>query len=87
MLPMTKPSSTYSCTSELAYFDAIIRDIRLTLGLSQEELANEVGVDRSYTTGNERGEHNLAMINLVKIANTLNLSAVGLLKKSTCSHR
>ncbi|QWE11167.1 helix-turn-helix domain-containing protein [Polynucleobacter sp. es-EL-1] len=79
---MAKPSPTYSGTSELVALGAVIRDIRLALGLSQEALANEVGIDRSYMGGIERGEHNLAMINLVKIANTLNLSAAELLKKA-----
>lgn len=83
MLPMAKPSPTYSGTKELVALGAVIRDIRLALGLSQEALANEVGIDRSYMGGIERGEHNLAMINLVKIANTLNLSAAELLKKAS----
>ena len=82
MLPMAKPSPTYSGTNELVALGAVIREIRLALELSQEALANEVGIDRSYMGGIERGEHNLAMINLVKIANTLNLSAAELLKKA-----
>ena len=82
MLPMAKPSPTYSGTSELVALGAVIRDIRLALGLSQEALANEVGIDRSYMGGIERGEHNLAMINLIKIASTLNHSAAELLKKA-----
>lgn len=62
---------------------AAIREIRLALDLSQEALANEVGIDRSYMGGIERGEHNLALINLIKIAKTLNLSSAELLKKLT----
>ena len=83
MLPMARPSPTYSGTKELVGLGTVIRDMRLALGLSQEALANEVGIDRSYMGGIERGEHNLAMINLVKIANTLNLSAAELLRKAS----
>lgn len=82
MLPMARPSPTYSGTNELVALGAVIRESRLALELSQEALANEVGIDRSYMGGIERGEHNLAMINLIKIANTLNLSAAELLKKA-----
>ncbi len=82
MLPMARPSPSYSGTKELIALGAVIREIRLALDLSQEALANEVGIDRSYMGGIERGEHNLALINLIKIANTLNLSATELLKKA-----
>jgi transcriptional regulator with XRE-family HTH domain len=79
---MARPSPSYSGTKELIALGAVIREIRLALDLSQEALANEVGIDRSYMGGIERGEHNLALINLIKIANTLNLSATELLKKA-----
>lgn len=82
MLPMARPSPSYSGTKELIALGAVIREIRLALDLSQEALANEVGIDRSYMGGIERGEHNLALINLIRIANTLNLSAGELLKKA-----
>lgn len=79
---MARPSPTYSGTKELVALGAVIRDIRLSIGLSQEALANEVGIDRSYMGGIERGEHNLAMINLIKIASTLNYSAAELLRRA-----
>ena len=82
MLPMAKPSPTYSGTKELVALGTAIRDIRLAQGLSQEALANEVGIDRSYMGGIERGEHNLAMVNLLKIAATLGLSGAQLLLKA-----
>jgi len=40
--------------------------------LSQEQLAHEANIDRSYMGGIERGEHNVAVVNLCKIASALN---------------
>jgi transcriptional regulator with XRE-family HTH domain len=34
-------------------------------------LALEIGLDRSYLGGVERGEHNIALINLLKISGAL----------------
>lgn len=39
--------------------------------MSQERLAHESGLDRSYVGRVERGEHNLTFISLVKIARAL----------------
>lgn len=50
------------------------------MGLSQEHLALECGIDRSYLGGIERGEHNLALINLKKIARGLEIPASQLLE-------
>ncbi|MDP2903177.1 MAG: helix-turn-helix transcriptional regulator [Methylovulum sp.] len=48
-----------------------LRNLRSDTGLSQEELAERADIDRSYLGGIERGEHNLALINIIKIANAL----------------
>lgn len=82
MLPMAKPSPTHNGAKELVALGVVIKNIRLDMGLSQEALANEVGIDRSYMGGIERGEHNLAMINLIKIAKTLKYPAAEILKKA-----
>jgi transcriptional regulator with XRE-family HTH domain len=79
---MAKPSPTYAGAKELVALGKSIRELRLELEYSQEAFADEVGIDRSYVGGIERGEHNLALINLVKIAKTLNLSASQLLGKA-----
>ena len=79
---MAKPSPTYSGTKELIALGLAIKEARLNLELSQEALAFEAGIDRSYIGGIERGEHNLALINLIKIAKTLGLSASELLAKA-----
>ena len=48
-----------------------IRARRRELGLSQEGLAHEAGLDRSYVGRIERGEHNLTFTALIKLCRAL----------------
>lgn len=48
-----------------------IRTRREALGLSQEALAFQAGLDRTYIGGVERGERNLGVLNLCRIAHAL----------------
>lgn len=57
--------------TQLVLFGQSLRNVRIQSGLSQEELAERAGLDRSYLGGIERGEHNLALINIIKIAQAL----------------
>ena len=50
--------------------------------MSQELLAHEAGVDRSYMGGVERGEHNLSIINLQRICRCLNVGVWELLHRA-----
>jgi transcriptional regulator with XRE-family HTH domain len=59
-----------------------IRNARLGMGLSQEALAVDAGLDRSYMGGIERGEHNPTAMNLVKIAAALGLEPSQLLSSA-----
>ena len=56
-----------------------IRRARTGVGLSQEALSVDADLDRSYMGGIERGEHNLTVMNIVKIANALKLKPSTLL--------
>lgn len=76
---MPKPFHSYREHPELAAFGQAVRSSRLEMGLSQEALADEAGIDRSYMGGIERGEHNLALINIRKIASALNQSIAELM--------
>lgn len=58
---------------------AHIRLRRKALGLSQEDLAHEVGIDRAYLGRIERGEANLSVLKLAGIAAALRLTAADLL--------
>lgn len=58
-----------------------IRQIRLKKGYSQESVALASELDRSYLGGIERGEHNVAVINLEKIAIALEVPIRELFKR------
>lgn len=58
----------------LVALGASIRRVRLKKGISQETLALIANVDRSYLGRVERGDNNVAMLTLVKIASGLGIS-------------
>lgn len=68
---MAKPSPKYAGNPALVGLGAVIRQVRTEMGLSQESLAVDAELDRSYMGGIERGEHNLTLINLHRIASAL----------------
>lgn len=51
-----------------------IRTVRKSQNLSQEKLALQSNIDRTYIGGVERGERNISIINLCRIASTLKIS-------------
>lgn len=57
-----------------------IAALRKERGFSQEEFAHECGFHRSYMGAVERGEKNLTIATISKIAKTLKLSLSQLLK-------
>lgn len=64
----------------LKSFGIRVREIREQIGLSQEELAILAGLDRSYLGGVERGERNISLINIYRIAKALDVPASQLLQ-------
>jgi len=55
-------------------FGKAVRNRRARLGVSQEEFADMCGMDRTYVGGIERGERNLSLVNIEKIAQTFKVS-------------
>ncbi len=51
-----------------------IRDLRSSMGLSQEKLALKADLDRTYLAGVENGRRNLSICSLEKIINALEVS-------------
>jgi transcriptional regulator with XRE-family HTH domain len=55
----------------LRRFGDQVRKLRKRKGLSQEALAFEADLDRTYVGGVERGERNISILNILKIAKAL----------------
>lgn len=58
---------------------AAIRAARLDRGFSQEALADAAGIDRSHMGKIERGERNVSILNLARVADALGLSLSSLM--------
>ena len=58
----------------LETFGDRVRELRKEAGWSQEEFADEADLDRTYIGGIERGERNLALRNIHKIAETFGVT-------------
>ncbi|HEX7643468.1 MAG TPA: helix-turn-helix transcriptional regulator [Burkholderiaceae bacterium] len=52
-------------------FGRRLAELRKERGWSQEQLALESGLARSYLGGVERGQRNIALLNICKLADTL----------------
>lgn len=51
-----------------------VRRYRLARGLSQQDFAHEIEMDRTYYGGVERGERNVSIDNIERIATGLGVS-------------
>ncbi len=51
-----------------------IRELRQKMGLSQEKFALKIGMDRTYFASVENGKRNIAIVNIKKIADGLNVT-------------
>lgn len=56
-----------------------LRALRVSRGISQEALAHELDYDRTYLAGIERGERNLSLDTLSKLAEQLGVDPLELL--------
>ncbi|TWV81345.1 helix-turn-helix transcriptional regulator [Moraxella sp. VT-16-12] len=67
-------------TDPLKNFGLRLVEIRKQKNFSQEKLALESGIARSYLSGVERGKRNIALINICKLANVLGVPMYVLLQ-------
>ena len=51
-----------------------VRELRNSIGISQEELADLAELDRTYITSVECGKRNISIVNIEKLANALQVS-------------
>ena len=52
-------------------FGERLREIRTKKGVSQEALAEQAGLHRTYVSSIERGERNISIVNIAKLAEAL----------------
>lgn len=63
----------------LIAFGGAVRALRRRRGWSQEEFADRAGLHRTYVGGIERGERNVSLINIGRIAAALDVPLSALL--------
>lgn len=51
-----------------------VKELRNKLGISQEELADLAGLDRTYITSVECGKRNISIVNVEKLAIALKVT-------------
>ncbi len=74
--------STSYTKEEKSYLEQLgnrIRELRISTGLSQEKLGFACDLDRTYIGSIERGERNISVLNLNKIAKALKVKTKELL--------
>lgn len=54
-------------------FGRRVRDIRLSRGMTQKQLAKAAGLRSDYLSEVERGVQNIALINIYRLLNALNV--------------
>ena len=61
-------------------FGENLKRIRLLTGISQEQLAERAGLDRTYVSSVERGKRNISLNNIFKLAEALNVTPADLVQ-------
>jgi transcriptional regulator with XRE-family HTH domain len=61
-------------------FGARVRQERKRAGMSQEALAHVAGLDRTYVGSVERGERNISIDNIARLARALGLDPAELMR-------
>lgn len=51
-----------------------VKELRNAIGISQEELADKAGLDRTYITSVECGKRNISIVNIEKLAIALGVT-------------
>jgi len=62
-------------------FGKVIKNLRIEKKISQEKLALDSNIDRTYISDIEKGERNVSLDIIWRLANTLQISLSDLFKK------
>jgi transcriptional regulator with XRE-family HTH domain len=63
-----------------ATFGVRVRELRLAKGISQEDLGDKAGLDRTYISSIERGKRNVSLLNIELLAKALGVKPHQLLE-------
>jgi transcriptional regulator with XRE-family HTH domain len=55
-------------------FGKRLKDVREEVGISQEKLAEEANLHRTYVSSVERGKRNISLVNIERLAAALGVS-------------
>lgn len=75
---MPRASPSHARDPVLLAFGQAIKAARAEAGVSQEELAHRAGIDRSYMSSIERGEQNVGLMSMHRVAQALGLPLAAL---------
>ncbi len=76
---MARQSISTDAEGKLRKLGTAIRAVRLESGMSQEALADAAGLDRSHMGKIERGERNVSVLNVARVAEALNVTIAALM--------
>jgi transcriptional regulator with XRE-family HTH domain len=79
---VARVSGQTDSAGQLLLLGRAVRAARKERGLSQEALADAAGVDRSHMGKIERGERNVTLLNVAKIAAAMNLKPSDILAQA-----
>jgi transcriptional regulator with XRE-family HTH domain len=70
------------CVSNvLMQFGERLRQVRQRVGISQEKLADQAGLHRTYVSSVERGKRNISLLNIERLALALGVSLADLMPR------
>lgn len=70
----TKERSEFDAKARAWYYGEVLRERRKELGLTQKELADMVGRDRTYINRIEKGETDLQLSSFLRISDALGIT-------------
>jgi transcriptional regulator with XRE-family HTH domain len=68
-------------------FGERLRELRRSKGLSQEALADQAKLDRTYVSSCEAGKRNISLINIARLAEALGVSPAAFFEVATRSNQ
>ncbi len=75
---MPAASPRHANNPDLLALGQAIRTVRKAQGVSQEDLAHIADIDRAYVSSIERGQQNVGIVTVLRVARTLNLTLADL---------